>query len=216
VQNKINIYLIDDHSVLREVVALALASESDMTVVGQAGTAKDALREVSTLKPDVVLVDLNIPDRDGVELLTALRMLHPPGKLLVLSSYDDEFYVAEALRAGAHGYLVKTALLEEVLEGIRCLSSGGTPLSPRVAAAVTRALRTPLRDDVRGLDALTTRELQVLRLLTAGVSTTGAAARLIISPKTVETHRLRLYAKLGCKNVVELARIALRNGLLKP
>ncbi len=101
-----------------------------MTVVGQAGTATDALRETSALKPDVVLVDLNIPDRDGIELLGALRVQLPHAKLLVLSGYDDEFRVAEALRAGAQGYLVKTSRLEEVVDGIRRISSGGAPLSP--------------------------------------------------------------------------------------
>src|SRR3954452_9873902 len=117
--NKLRIYLIDDHPVVREGFALALASETDMTVVGQAGTAADALRETAIAKPDVVLVDLNIPDRDGIELLGALRVQLPHAKLLVLSGYDDEFRVAEALRAGAQGYLVKTSKLEEVVDGIR-------------------------------------------------------------------------------------------------
>jgi DNA-binding NarL/FixJ family response regulator len=213
--NKLRIYLIDDHPVVREGFALALAAEPDMTVVGQAGTAADALRETAICKPDVVLVDLNIPDRDGIELLGALRVQLPHAKLLVLSGYDDEFRVAEALRAGAQGYLVKTSRLEEVVDGIRRISSGGAPLSPRIAGAVVRAMRKPAGEGAGGLDALTPRERQVLRLLAAGVSTRETAARLTISPKTVETHRVRIYAKLGCKSAVELTRIAVRTGLIE-
>ncbi|MDC3952372.1 MULTISPECIES: response regulator [Polyangium] len=213
--NSIRVYLIDDHPVLREGFAKALEAEPGMTVVGQAGTAADALREVQSIKPEVVLVDLNIPDRDGIELLAALRVQVPTAKLLVLSCYDDEFRVAEALRAGAQGYLVKTSELAEVIDGIRRIASGGAPLSQRIAGAVVRAMRKPAPEGTGGLDALTPRERQVLRLLAAGISTRETAARLTISPKTVETHRVRIYAKLGCKSAVELTRIAVRTGLIE-
>src|SRR4051794_24818280 len=114
--NKIQIYIIDDHPIVREGFARAISDEPDMVVVGQAGTAGDTLKDTTTIKPDVVLVDLNIPDRDGIELLGALRAQLPNAKLMVLSGYDDEFRVAEALRAGAQGYLVKTSRLEEVID----------------------------------------------------------------------------------------------------
>jgi DNA-binding NarL/FixJ family response regulator len=213
--NSIRVYLIDDHPVLREGFAKALEAEPGMTVVGQAGTAAEALRDVQTIKPDVMLVDLNIPDRDGIELLAALRVQVPSAKLLVLSCYDDEFRVAEALRAGAQGYLVKTSELAEVIDGIRRIASGGAPLSQRIAGAVVRAMRKPAPEGTGGLDALTPRERQVLRLLAAGISTRETAQRLTISPKTVETHRVRIYAKLGCKSAVELTRIAVRTGLIE-
>jgi DNA-binding NarL/FixJ family response regulator len=213
--HKLRVFLIDDHPIVREGFALALASEPDMTVVGQAGTASDALRETATLKPDVVLVDLNIPDRDGIELLGVLRVQLPHARLLVLSGYDDEYRVAEALRAGAQGYLVKTARLEEVVDGIRRIATGGAPLSPRIAGAVVRAMRKPAGEGSGGLDTLTPRERQVLRLLAAGVSTRETASQLTISPKTVETHRVRIYAKLGCKSAIELTRIAVRTGLIE-
>jgi DNA-binding NarL/FixJ family response regulator len=213
--NKTRIYLIDDHPIVREGFAMAVATEPDMTVVGQASTAADALRETAALKPDVVIVDLNMPDRDGIELLGALRAQLPKAKLLVLSSYDDEFRVAEALRAGAQGYLVKTSKLDEVIDGIRRVAAGGSPLSPKIQGAVVRAMRKPVGEGSGGLDALTPRERQVLRLLAAGISTRETAARLTISPKTVETHRVRIYAKLGCKSAVELTRIAVRTGLIE-
>jgi len=214
--NRIKIVLIDDHPIVREGFARAIADEPDMEIVGQAGTAAEALRETLTARPDVVLVDLNIPDRDGIELLGALRAQLPTAKLLVLSGYDDEFRVAEALRAGAQGYLVKTSRIDEVVDGIRRIAVGGAPLSARVAGAVVKAMRKPTGGEgSSGLEALTPRERQVLRLLAAGVSTRDTAARLTISPKTVETHRVRIYAKLGCKSAVELTRIAVRTGLIE-
>ncbi|HEY4121124.1 MAG TPA: response regulator transcription factor, partial [Byssovorax sp.] len=140
---KIKVYVIDDHPIVRDGFSRAIADEPDMQVVGRAGTAGEALKETAIMKPDVVLVDLNIPDRDGIELLGALRAQLANSKLLVLSGYDDEFRVAEALRAGAQGYLVKTAKLDEVIDGIRRVASGGAPLSAKVAGAVVRAMRKP-------------------------------------------------------------------------
>jgi two-component system, NarL family, nitrate/nitrite response regulator NarL len=212
---KVRVYLIDDHPVVREGFARALADASDMVVVGQADTAADALKEAPFTTPDVILVDLNMPDRDGIELIGSLHARMPEAKLLVLSAYDDEFRVAEALRAGAHGYLVKTSRMDEVIEGIRRSAAGGAALSPRIAGAVVRAMRKPSGQGTGALDALTTRERQVLRLLAMGVSTREAAARLTISPKTVETHRVRIYTKLGCKSAVELTRIAVRTGMIE-
>lgn len=212
----IRVFLIDDHPVLRDSLARALSAEPEMLVVGGVGTASEALHEVARLRPDVVLVDLNIPDRDGIELLSALHTLYPIARLLVLSGYDDEYRVAEALRAGAQGYLVKTAEVSEVIEGIRAVMRGEAPLSQRIASAVVRAMRKPIPEGLGGLDALTPRERQVLRLLATGQSTREAAAQLTISPKTVETHRVRIYQKLGCRSAVELTRIAVRSGLIEP
>jgi DNA-binding NarL/FixJ family response regulator len=162
-----------------------------------------------------VLVDLGLPDRDGMELLGSLRALLPKAELVVLSAYEDEFRVTEALRAGAQGYLVKTAKLEEIVDGIRRAAAGDSPLSSKVEGAVVRAMRKPDGGHATGIDALTPRERQVLRLLAVGVSTRETASRLTISPKTVETHRVRIYAKLGCSSAVELSRIAIRAGLVE-
>ena len=121
---KIRVFLIDDHPIVREGFARALTDAPDIVVVGQAETAADALKEAPFTSPDVILVDLNMPDRDGIELIGALHARMPDVKLLVLSAYDDEFRVAEALRAGAHGYLVKTSKMDEVIDGIRRLFRG--------------------------------------------------------------------------------------------
>jgi len=211
---EIRVYVVDDHPIVCEGFATALADAPDIVVVGQADTAAEALKGAPFASPDVLLVDLNMPDRDGIELVGALHARMPEVKLLVLSAYDDEFRVAEALRAGAYGYLVKTSKVSEVIEGIRRSAGGRANLSPhiggcavRVGAAVVRAMPKPSGQGSGALDALTTRERQVLRLLVMGVSTSEAAALLTISPKTVETHRVRIFAKLGCKSVAELSRI---------
>lgn len=185
-------------------------------VVGQSSTASEALREIAELDPAVVLVDLNLPDRDGIDLLTALRSRVRDAKLLVLSCYDDELHVAEALRAGAQGYLVKSSPLADILSSIREVALGGTPLSPGVAGAVVRAMRRPSEEAAGTLDSLSPRERQVFRLLALGLSTRDAAARLELSPKTVETHRMRIYEKLHCASAVELTRLAVREGLIDP
>ena len=213
--SRITVYLIDDHPIVREAFAHAIADEPDLALVGQAGTAAEALRETMILKPVVVLVDLDIPDRDGIELLGALRAQLPETKLLVLSAHDDDYRVAEALRAGAQGYLIKTARIEEVIDGIRRVVEGGSPLSASIAGAVVRAMRKPSGAGALGMDALTTRERQVMRMLASGVSTRETAARLTLSPKTVETHRVRIYIKLGCKSAVELTRAAVRAGIIE-
>ena len=212
---KIRVFLIDDHPIVREGFANALAGSPDIVVVGQAGTAVEALTRAPRAAPDVILVDLNMPDRDGMELIGALHAQIPEARLVVLSAYDDEYRVAEALRAGAHGYLVKTSRIEEIIEAIRSTAAGDSALSPRVAGAVVRAMRKPKADGAGGLDALSTRERQVVRLLAMGVSTREAAANLTISPKTIETHRVRIYGKLGCKSAIELTRIALRSGMIE-
>jgi two-component system, NarL family, nitrate/nitrite response regulator NarL len=212
--DRIRVYLVDDHPVVREGFARALADQEDIVVAGEAETAAQALADVVAAQPDVVLVDLNLPDRDGVELLGALRNVVPRAKLVVLSGCDDEFRVAEALRAGAHGYLLKTASIPEVTEGVRRSAAGGAALSPGIAGVVVRAVRKPSPIGAASLDILTDRERQVLRLLAIGLATREAAKQLSISPKTVETHRVRIYAKLGCKSLVELTRFALRSGLI--
>lgn len=212
---KLRVYLVDDHPVVREGFARTVADEPDMIVVGQAGSAEQTMAEAPSTKPDLMLVDLNIPDQDGIELLVALRTRLPRTKLVVLSGYDDEFRVAEALRAGALGYLVKSAPLEELVDGIRKVARGEAALSADVAGAVVRAMRRPADAGAQGIELLTPRERQVLRLLAAGISTRETAKRLTISPKTVETHRVRIYQKLGCKSAVELTRIAVRTGLIE-
>jgi DNA-binding NarL/FixJ family response regulator len=216
VPSRFRIFLIDDHPVVRQGIAAAIAEQADLTLVGEAETATDALARVAEAKPDVVTVDLQLPDRDGPDLIIALRSAVPDARLLVVSAYDDEYRVTEALRAGAHGYILKSATVHEILAATREVAKGGTPLSPKLADGVLRAMRRTGRSARgTGLAVLTAREIQVLRLFASGRSTREVAASLGISPKTVETHRIRIYDKLGVKGIVDLTRIAVREGLVE-
>jgi DNA-binding NarL/FixJ family response regulator len=214
-RERIRLYLIDDHPVVRECLARAVSAEDDLEVVGEAATAMDGLAGAVAARPNVVVVDMHLPDRDGPDLIAALRAALPAARLLVVSGYDDEYRVAEALRAGAHGYLLKTSTVDELVKGIRDVAGGGAPLTPKLAEGVLRSMRKPGRAGSGTIEALTAREIQVLRLFATGLPTRDVARSLGISPKTVETHRVRIYEKLGCKGIVDLTRIAVRTGLVE-
>jgi DNA-binding NarL/FixJ family response regulator len=207
----IRVFLIDDHPVVREAFARSAADEADISVVGGAGTAAEGLAGAAGARPDVVLVDLSLPDRDGPTLIAELRAALPEARVVVLSGHEDELRVAEAFRAGAQGYIVKTSKVADVMGAVRLAARGETPVSPNLTDALLRAMR---RTGSGTVDALTAREREVFLRFAAGLTTREVAASLGISPKTVETHRVRIYEKLGCKTVVELARIAVRAGLV--
>ena len=213
--NEIRVYVIDDHPVIRDGIAGALAAEGDLVLVGAAATAAEGLAGVVAARPDVVLVDLALPDRSGPVLVAALRAVLPVARVVVLSGYDDEFRVAEALSAGAQGYLLKSSPVGELMTAIRTAAAGGTPLSPSLTEAVLRAMRRTRKNGAGTIETLTARELQVLERFAIGLSTREVAASLGISPKTVETHRVRIYEKLGARSVVDLTRIAMRTGLVR-
>lgn len=213
--SEIRVYLIDDHPVIRDGIAGAIAGESDLVLVGAAATAGDGLEGAAAARPDVILVDLGLPDLGGAALVAALRAALPAARVVVLSSHDDEFRVAEALGAGAQGYLLKSSPVAELVAAIRTAAAGGTPLSPSLTDAVLRAMRRSGKSGAGTIKALTTRELQVLERFAVGLSTREVAASLGISPKTVETHRVRIYEKLGARSVIDLTRIAVRTGLVR-
>lgn len=209
------IFLIDDHPVVRDALARAFESEGDFEIAGTAASAAEAMAEIADANPDVAIVDLHLPDRDGADLIAALRASRPNLRIVVVSGYDDEYRVAEALRAGAHGYLLKAAPVDQIVAGVRVAAAGGAPLTPALTEGVLRSMRKAGGDKRSAIDVLTAREIQVLRLFASGRSTREVAASLGISPKTVETHRVRIYDKLGAKGVVDLTRIAVRSGLVE-
>jgi two-component system nitrate/nitrite response regulator NarL len=207
----IRVFLIDDHPIVREAFARSAQDEADISVLGGAGTAAEGLSGATAAHPDVVLVDLSLPDGDGPTLIANLRAALPEARVVVLSGYEDELRVAEAFRAGAQGYIIKTSKVDDVLAAVRMAARGETPVSPKLTEPLLRAMR---RAGSGTVDSLTAREREVFLRFAAGLTTREVAASLGISPKTVETHRVRIYEKLGCKTVVELARLAVRAGLV--
>lgn len=209
-----NILLVDDQHVVREALAHALASQPGVSAIVQAGSAREALRAQELHRCQVAVIELCLSDRSGPELIRELKAIGEV-RVVVLSMYRDEFRVAEAMRAGADGYLSKQSRLADVVEALRTVVRGRTAVSPDVSAAMVRALQ---RRDAAGGDMVATlseRERQVLRFLAMGRSAKEVAALLSISVKTVETHRARLCAKVATHSVADLTRLAVRSGLVE-
>jgi DNA-binding NarL/FixJ family response regulator len=206
--------LVDDQNVVRETLAKALRDEPDVTLVVEAESAKEALGLKQRQSFDVVVIELSLADRCGTELIRQIKSFGET-RVLVLSTFRDEFRVGEAMRAGADGYMSKRCRMKELVEAIRTVARGRTAVSPDVSAAMVRALQR--KDAARGdvVASLSERERQVLRLLALGSSAKEVAAHLAISVKTVETHRARLCAKVATHSVADLTRLAVRAGLVE-
>jgi two-component system response regulator NreC len=211
----IRLVLADDHPVVREGIRALLESDSDFEVVGQAGDGAEVAGLVERLHPDVVVLDLMMPGRSGLEVTRQLARQPAAAPVLILSMHDSEGYVIEAMRSGAAGYALKQAAAGELARGIRTVAAGDRYLSPPLSE---RALETYIRrshGQSDPYDALTPREREVLRLAAEGHGNAEIASRLFISRRTVETHRAHAMKKLGLRNQVELALYAVRQGIVR-
>ncbi|MER3406518.1 MAG: DNA-binding response regulator [Chloroflexota bacterium] len=215
------VLLVDDHTILRAGLRLLLDAEPDLSVVGEARSAEEALEQARALQPDVVVLDLGLPGASGLEALRDLRESVPGARVLVLSMYMDEGIVREVFATGGLGFVTKRAAAQEVAEAIRTVSRGGRYLSADLAHLhrhISRQGRAADRPGGAqlGTAELSPREREVLRLIASGYATGEIAARLSISPKTVETHRRRIMAKLRLSNRAEIVRYALQRGIILP
>jgi two-component system, NarL family, response regulator NreC len=206
------VLLVDDHAVVRAGLRRVLEAEPDIEVVGEAGTARDAILEARATKPDVILLDVVMPGESGIDVLPRLLKEAPDTKVLVLSMQDDPRYVREAFAAGASGYVLKEAADSEVVGAAREVAAGGRYLHPALGARVISA-EEEARAAVEA-DPLSDREREVLRLLALGHTNQEIAKMLFISVRTTETHRAHIMQKLRLKTRAELVRYALAHGLL--
>ena len=211
----IRIVLIDDHPVVREGVKSFLADQPDMQVVGEAEEGLEGLRKINQLHPDVVVLDLSMPTISGLDVARQLHERHSKARVVVLSAYNNESYVLQALRSGVCAYVLKDGIALDLARAIRSAAVGRLFLSPSLA---DRAIETFLEQHketmTNPLESLSSREREVFQLLAKGNSTKEVAAILSISPRTVETHRATLLRKLNLRNQVELARFAAENELI--
>ena len=204
--------VVDDHAVVRSGLTLLLDREDDIEVVGEAGTAKDAIFRARAMKPDVMLLDVVMPGESGIEVLPKLLKESPDTKVLVLSMQDDPSYVREAFAAGASGYVLKEAADEEVVSAVREIAEGGRYVHPALGARLVAAEAEERA--AAEADPLSEREREVLRLLALGHTNQEIAEQLYISVRTAESHRAHIMQKLHLSTRAELVRYALTHGLL--
>ena len=207
------VLIVDDHAVVRAGLKLLVDGQQDLEAVGEAGSARDAIFEARSLKPDVVLLDVVMPDQNGIEIVPQLLNENPESKVLVLSMQDEPRYVREAFEAGASGYVLKEAADSEVVAAIREVAGGGRYVHPELGARLVAAdSEERKRADE---DPLSEREREVLRLLALGHTNQEIAKQLYISVRTAETHRAHIMQKLRLQSRAELVRYALDQGLLE-
>lgn len=208
----IRVLIVDDHAVVRSGISLLLAREADIEPVGEAGTGREAIFEARSLKPDVILMDVVMPDQTGLEALPTLIHEHPETKVLLLSMQDDPRYIREAFAAGASGYVLKEAADAEVVNAVREVARGGRYVNPELGARLVAADAEEKRRAES--DPLSERENEVLRLLALGHTNQEIARQLYISVRTAETHRAHIMQKLRLTSRAELVRYAMSRGLL--
>jgi len=210
----IRVLLADDHELLSEGLRYLLEAESDIEVVGACGNGRQAVRLAGELKPDVVLMDITMPELNGIEATELILSRIPGLKVVILSMYSNPEHIQRALHAGAKGYLVKMSAGKEVVDAVRAVHKGGCYLSARVAEVVVEDYsRTGRAETQTPLERLSARERQVLQLVVEGTTTQEIARSLSLSPRTVETYRTRLMEKLGIGDVPTLVKFAIQHGL---
>jgi DNA-binding NarL/FixJ family response regulator len=211
----ITVFLADDHAVVRDGLHALLDVEADITVVGTAANGRDAVRQVSTLCPDVAVVDIVMPNLGGIEATRQICEASPATQVVILSMHFSNEYVLRALQAGARGYLLKESAGEEVIDAVRAVHTGQRYLSEGIADRLIDEYLDLYGESKAGgaLAALSPRELEVLQLVVEGKTSPEIARILTLSPKTIETYRSRLMRKLGIDDVPSLVKFAIKHGL---
>lgn len=207
----IRILLADDHVLVRQGFRMILAAQPDMEIVGEAGNGREAVEYAERLKPDIVIMDVAMPELNGIEATRRLAASLPRTRVLALSMHKDSVYVREILRSGARGYLLKDSADADLLAAVRAVAKGDGYLSPAVSDAVLTDYRRHVTDPI---DLLTSREREVLQMIAEGKTNKEIAVALNLSVYTVEAHRGRVMEKLNLHSTGELVRFALRNGLI--
>jgi DNA-binding NarL/FixJ family response regulator len=210
----IKILIVDDHPVVREGIGAMLKHEPDFKIVGEAANGVEALEQARELSPDVILMDLRMPEMDGVEAITKIKEVKPETKFIILTTYSDDEYIFKGIAAGARAYLLKDAPREELFKAIRAVYRGESLIQPVVASRVLDKLAELSRKNP-GAETLSEREVEVLRLMAKGVSNSNIAEELSITQSTVKTHITSIFQKLNVTTRTEAVTTALKRGIIQ-
>ena len=203
--------IVDDHPMTREGLVHLLAAQPDLMVCAEADTSAAALSALAKSKPDLVLADITLPGKNGIELIKDMKALQPLVPMLVISMHDESLYAERALKAGASGYVMKSEGGAKILQAIRHVLAGGVHVSEKMSARILKNLYSkPAAGTGGSVDSLSDRELEIFRLIARGIATKVIGSQLHLSPKTVETHRMNIKAKLGIETAAELISYAAR------
>jgi len=214
----IRVLIADDQALVRTGFRVILNAEPDLEVVGEAADGRETIEAVRTQRPDVVLMDIRMPNLDGIEATRRLAAAAHAPRVLILTTFDLDQYVYEALRAGASGFLLKDATAEELLQAVRVVAAGEALLSPSITRRLIAdyARRPPPNERPAALDELTPRELEVLRLIARGLSNRDVARKLVLGDATIKTHVARIFAKLDLHDRTQAVVLAYETGLVTP
>jgi len=208
------IILADDHRIIRAGIRNLLDQEQDLAVVGEASDGREVIRLNQDLQPDVLIMDITMPNLNGIDATRQIIKQNPETKIIALSMHSDHHFVAEMLQAGATAYLLKDCVSDELVQAIRLVCQGKTYLSPEIASLLVKDYRSQVQQTTTSKsETLSPREREVLQLLAEGNSTKNIAEKLFLSVKTIEAHRAQIMRKLDIHNVAELTKYAIREGL---
>lgn len=210
----IQLLIADDHSLLRAGLRSLLSNEADIEIIAEAADGKETLRHCFELSPDVVLLDINMPEPDGLEVIKKIRETGLKIRVLVLTAYEDESLLREAIRSGASGYIIKRAVETELIDAIHAVQRGELYVHPAVTHALLGDLASPLVPEEIAAEQLTPRETEVLCLISEGYTNRQIADSLNLSIRTVEGHRANMMGKLNVRSRLELVRYARKHGLV--
>ncbi|WP_263359089.1 response regulator [Acidicapsa ligni] len=204
---QIKVLAVDDHLLLRKGIAAVIEEEHDMLLVGEAATGQEAIERIRDLRPDVTLMDLQLPDMNGIDVIAAIRKEFPKARIVVLTTYRGDIQALRALQAGASGYLLKTMIRKDLLETIRTVHSGRRHVPPEVAAGLAEHV---------AMDQLSEREISVLTMVARGISNKNIAAELGVTERTIKGHVSSILSKLGANDRTHAVTIAMKRGFIDP
>ena len=217
--SKIRIFLVDDHQLVRDGIKALLISAEDLTILGEASSGKECFEKIAIETPDILILDISLPDTNGIEITKRITAEYPGTKVLILSMYTNEDFIFNSVKAGARGYLPKNTSREELLSAIHAIYDGEEFFSDSISRIMLKSyVRKAKEDDLtpqRGPVPLTTREIEILKLFVEGFINKEISDQLEISIRTVETHKNHIMKKLQLKSTVELIKYAIRNNLVK-